>query len=58
MKKKKKTVTYDVGIVQCKDKTVKCDKKVRKPPNVRKEQSHVMLELQNVIMEPSSVRKK
>ena len=27
-KKKKKTVTYDVGIVQCEDKTVKYDKKV------------------------------
>ena len=28
------------------------------PPNVRKELSHVMLKLQNVKMEPLSVRKK
>ena len=33
-------------------------KKVRKPSNVRKQMSHVMLELHNVRMEPSSVRKK
>ena len=33
-------------------------KKVREPPNVRKELSHVMLELHNVRMEPSNVRKK
>ena len=31
-------------------------KKKREPPNVTKEQSHVMLELHNV--EPSNVRKK
>ena len=33
-------------------------KKVREPPNVRKKQSHVMLELHNVRMEPSNMRKK
>ena len=33
-------------------------KKVRKSPNVRKELSHVMLELHNVKIEPSNVRKK
>ena len=26
----------DVGIAQCEDETVKCEKKVREPPNVRK----------------------
>ena len=26
--RKKKTVTCDVGIAQCKDRTVKCEKKV------------------------------
>ena len=31
--------------------------KVRKPPNVRNELSHVMVKLQNVKIEPSSVRK-
>ena len=40
------------------DVTVKCEKKVREPPNVIKELSHVMLELHNVRMEPSNVRKK
>ena len=55
---RKKIVACDVGITQCKDETVKCEKKVRKPLNVRKELSHVMLELHNMRMEPSSVRKK
>ena len=54
----KKSVIYDVGIAQYEDKTVKCEKKVREPPNMRKELSHVMLELHNVRMEPSNVRKK
>ena len=50
-----KTVTCDVGIAQYKDGY---EKKVREPPNVRKELAHVMLELQNVKIEPSSVRRK
>ena len=54
----KKTVTWNVGIAQCEDGTVKCEKKVRKPSNVRKEPSHVMLKLHNVRMEPLTVRKK
>ena len=33
------------------------EKKVREPPNVRKKLSHVMLELHNVRMKPSNVRK-
>ena len=33
-------------------------KKVREPPNVIKELSHVMLELHNMRIEPSNVRKK
>ena len=33
-------------------------KKVKKPPNVRKKLSHVMLDLRNVRMKLSSVRKK
>ena len=47
----KRTVTYDVGIARSKDGTVKCEKKVREPSNVRKELSHMMLDLQNVKME-------
>ena len=35
-KYEKKTVTCDVGTAQCKDGTVKCEKKVRESPNVRK----------------------
>ena len=55
----KKTVTYVVGTAQCKDETIKCEKKkVRELLNMRKKLSHVMLELHNVRMEPSSVRKK
>ena len=51
----KKTVTCDVcdvGTAQCEDGTVICKKKVREPPNVTKELSHVMLKLHNVMMEP------
>ena len=32
----KKTVTCDVETAQCEDETIKCEKKVREPPNVRK----------------------
>ena len=32
----KRTITFDVGTAQCEDKIVKCDKKVRKLPNMRK----------------------
>ena len=31
-------------------------KKKREPPNVTKEQSHMMLELHNVMIEPTNVR--
>ena len=37
---------------------VKCKKKVRESPNVRKELSRVMLELHNMRIKPSNVRKK
>ena len=57
-KYEKRTVTYDVGTAQCEDEIVKCEKKLREPQNVRKELSHVMLELHNVRMKPSNVRKK
>ena len=55
--KYEKNVTCDVGIAQCEDEIVKCEKKVREPLNVTKELSYVMLELHNVKMKPSSVRK-
>ena len=55
---RKKTVTCDVGIAQCEDETVKYEKKVREPLNVRKELSRIMLELHNMKMEPSNVEKK
>ena len=32
----KKIVTCDIGTAQCEDGTVKCEKKVREPPNMRK----------------------
>ena len=58
IKYEKIIITCDVGTAQCEDETVKYEKKVRKPPNVRKELSHMMLELHNVKMKPLSVRKK
>ena len=30
------TVTCDVGTAQCEDDTIKCEKKIREPPNVIK----------------------
>ena len=54
----RKNVTCDVRTAQCEDETVKCEKKVREPLNVRKELSHVILKLHNVRMEPSNMKKK
>ena len=54
----KRIVTCDVGTAQCENETVKCVKKVWEPPNVTKELSHMMLELHNVRMKPSNMRKK
>ena len=54
----KKTVTRDVGIAQCEDRTIKYEKKLREPLNVTKELSYVMLELHNVRMKPLNVRKR
>ena len=44
----KRIVKCDVETVQYEDGIVKCEKKVREPPNVRKELSHVILVLRNV----------
>ena len=54
----KRTVTCDVKTVQCEDETIICEKKVRESQNVRKELLCVVLELHNVMMELSNVRKK
>ena len=54
----KRTVTCDVGIAQCEDGIVKYKKKVREPPNVRKKLLHMVLELYNVRIELSNMRKK
>ena len=50
-------VTCDVGIAQYDNRTVKCEEKIKVPPNVRKVQSNVMLVLPNVTIKPSNVRK-
>ena len=57
-KYEKITVKCDVGTAQCEDGTVKYEKKIKEPLNVTKELSHMMLELYNVRMKPSNVRKK
>ena len=48
----------DVGTAQYDNKTIKCEKKIREPPNVIKVQSHVMLVLHNLMIVLSKVRKK
>ena len=35
----KSTVTFDVGITQCNNRNVKCEEKIKVPPNVRKVRS-------------------
>ena len=57
-KYEKKTVTCEVGTAQCGDEIVKCEKKVREPPNVTKELLCVMLKPHNIRMKSSNVRKK
>ena len=52
-----KTITCDVGTTKYEDRTIKCEKKVRELPNVRKKRSHVILKLHNVRMKQSNVRK-
>ena len=54
----KSAVICDVGTAQCEDDTIKCEKKIREPPNVTKVQSYVILVLHNVRMIPSNMRKK
>ena len=54
----KSIITYDVGTTQCEDGTIKCEKKIREPLNLRKVQSHVKLVLHNMRKVPSNVRKK
>ena len=46
----KKNVTCDVETTKCEDGTVKCEKTVKEPPNLKKKLSHVILELHNVRM--------
>ena len=58
MKKELSHVMLKLETAQCGDGTVKCEKKVRKPPNVAKELSYVILEPHNVRIKPSNVRKK
>ena len=53
----KKTVTCDVETAQCEDETIKCEKKVREPPNVRKELSYVILKPHTLKIEPLNVIK-
>ena len=48
----------DVETAQYEDEIIKCEKKVKEPPNMRKKRSHVMLELHNVRMKSSNVRKR
>ena len=43
---------------QYKDETIKYEKKVREPPNVRKELSYMILELHTVKIELLNVKKK
>ena len=54
----RKTVACDVRTAQCEDETVKYEKKVREPPNVRKELSYMILEPHNMRIKSSNMRKK
>ena len=51
-------VRCNIGIAQCNNGTVKCEKKNRVPSNVTKVQSYVMLVLPNMTIELSNVKNK
>ena len=51
----KNRVRCDVGIAQCDNRTIKFEKKIKEPLYVTKELSNLILELHNVIMEPSNL---
>ena len=52
-------VTYDIGIAQCDNRTVKYEKKKKREPlNVIKIQSHMMLVLSNLIIKTVKCEKK
>ena len=44
----KRIVTHNIGTAQCEDRTVKYEKKIKEPPNVRKELSNVRMKLSNM----------
>ena len=54
----KRTVTCDVGTAQYENGSVKYEKKVREPPNVTKKLTYMILELHNVRIKLSNMRKK
>ena len=54
----KRIFICDVRTAKYGDEPIKCEKKIKKPPNVTKVQSLVKLVVYNVRMEPSNVRKK
>ena len=53
----KNSVTCNVGTTQYEDVIIKCEKKIMKPTNLTKVQSHMMLVLHNMRMVPSNVKK-
>ena len=53
----KSIITCDISTTQCEDCTIKYEKKIKKPTNVTKVQSYMILVLHNVKMVPSNVRK-
>ena len=54
----KSTIICDVSTTQYKDGTIKCEKKIKEPPNMTKIQSHMMLVLHNLGMVTTNVKKK
>ena len=54
----KQNVKCDVRNAQCENGTVKCEKENKGTTKCDKKMTHVMLELYNVRIEPSNVKKK
>ena len=54
----KRIVTCDVGTAQYENETIKCEKKIREPPIMTKKLSYMTLQLHNVRIEPSNIRKR
>ena len=54
----RRIVKFDIGTTLCDNGTIKFEKNIKEPLYMTKELSNLILELHNMIMEPSNLRNK